>query len=208
MKKTLKILGITTLAILVLAVGFIAVLIIKGPTDAVILTEEEEEEQQQEQTDIYADMDLSGFNTVSVTGEVLTSEDCFSDYEITMVNLWVTNCSPCIAEMPGIEELYEDRPEDSNIITICLDASDSEKDAAFAAEIMANAGSEFMTLIPDDRITEALRDITTIFPTTIFVDSEGKTIGAPHFGGRTAEDYRTAILERMALIDQEGEQTN
>ncbi len=62
-----------------------------------------------------------------------------------------------------------------------------------------------MTLLPDQVLQEALTTRTTIFPTTIFVDSNGKVVGKPHFGGRTEEDYRQAILDRIALIADETE---
>ena len=201
MKKVFKILGIAVASIVGILIVFVVAILIKGPGDVIILTPEERAQDEKEQTEIFAGIDLSGFKTVSVTGETVSSEDCFNDYKITMVNIWVTSCSPCIAEMPDIAALYKDRPEGSNIISICLDTAENAKDAKFAAEVMQDAKAEFMTLIPDKKIDEVLQERTTIFPTTIFVDSSGKAVGAPHFGGRTKDDYRKAILERMELID-------
>lgn len=201
MKKVFKILGITVASLVALSILLIIAFLIKGPSDVIILTPEEKAQRDREQTEIYADVDLSGFKTISVTGEPVTSEGCFKDYKITMVNIWVTNCSPCIAEMPDIAKLYQNRPENSNIISICLDTAYDTKDTEFAAEVMRDAEADFITLIPDERIKEELEEKTTIFPTTIFVDSNGKIVGTPHFGGRTEEDYRQAIIERMELIN-------
>ncbi|MEA4988469.1 MAG: TlpA disulfide reductase family protein [Anaerovorax sp.] len=208
MKKVFKIIGITVASLVGIFIVLIIAFLIKGPSDVIILTPEEQAQKDREQTEIYANVDLSGFKTTTVTGETVTAEDCFKDYKITMVNIWVTNCSPCIAEMPDIAELYDNRPENSNIISICLDTADDTKDAEFAAEVMRDAEANFMTLIPDERIQEVLEEKTTIFPTTIFVDSNGKVVGAPHFGGRTEEDYRQAILERMKLIDTAGNEVH
>lgn len=203
MKKAFKIIGISVGALVAVFIMFIMVVMIKGPSDVIVLTPEEELKQNEEQTEIFSDINLMGFKTNTVTGETVTAEDCFKDYKVTMVNIWVTNCSPCIAEMPDIANLYKNRPEDSNIISICLDTAENKKDAEFAAEVMKDADAEFMTLIPDENIESVLKDRTTIFPTTIFVDSNGKAVGAPHFGGRSEEDYRQAILERISLIDDQ-----
>lgn len=203
MKKAFKIIGISVGALVAVFIMFIMVVMIKGPSDVIVLTPEEELKQNKEQTEIFSDINLMGFKTNTVTGETVTAEDCFKDYKVTMVNIWVTNCSPCIAEMPDIANLYKNRPEDSNIISICLDTAENKKDAEFAAEVMKDADAEFMTLIPDENIESVLKDRTTIFPTTIFVDSNGKAVGAPHFGGRSEEDYRQAILERISLIDDQ-----
>lgn len=203
MKKAFKIIGISVGALVAVFIMFIMVVMIKGPSDVIVLTPEEELKQNKEQTEIFSDINLMGFKTNTVTGETVTAEDCFKDYKVTMVNIWVTNCSPCIAEMPDIANLYKNRPEDSNIISICLDTAENKKDAEFAAEVMEDAGAEFMTLIPDENIESVLKDRTTIFPTTIFVDSNGKAVGAPHFGGRSEEDYRQAIIERISLVDNQ-----
>ncbi|MGL5257851.1 MAG: TlpA family protein disulfide reductase [Proteocatella sp.] len=206
MKRVIKTIGISVGALVAVFIMFIMVVMIKGPSDAVILTPEEELKQNKEQTEIFSDINLMGFKTNTVTGETVTAEDCFKDYKVTMVNIWVTNCSPCIAEMPDIANLYKNRPEDSNIISICLDTAENKKDAEFAAEVMKDADAEFMTLIPDEIIKSVLDDKTTIFPTTIFVDSNGKAVGAPHFGGRSEEDYRQAILERISLVDDQNDE--
>ncbi|WMJ77079.1 MULTISPECIES: TlpA family protein disulfide reductase [unclassified Sedimentibacter] len=201
MKKIIKIAGIVVGSILGVAVIMFAIMLLRGPSDVVVLTDEQVAEQNAEQTKLYSDVDLSGFDTITVTGEKVTS-DFFKDYKVTMINLWTTNCSPCIAEMPDIAKLYDDRPEGSNIISICVDTVDDKKAVKFASEVMEDAGANFMTLVPDETLQTALTNQANIFPTTIFVDCNGKIVGTPHFGGRTGEDYRQAILDRIALIDE------
>lgn len=190
----------------IVGVVFILLLIIliKGPADPVILSDEEYKQQNQEQVDTYKNTNLSGFSTETITGESVSSE-LFSKYDITMVNIWFTGCSPCIEEMPDIAKLYNDLPSNFNVITICTDTLKEdgkidESAVSFAKEVMEDADAKFMTLIPDEVLKKEISDVTTIFPTTIFVDSEGKTVGEPHFGGRTSEDYRTALKERKALL--------
>lgn len=172
-----------------------------GPSDVVILTPEEEKAEEARITSVYKDVDLSGVSTVTVTGDSVTS-DIFKDYKITMVNLWTTSCGPCIDEMPDIGKLYQELPEGSNIISICLDTAGDKDAISFAAKVMSDSKAGFMTLVPDEVLKKELVDITTVYPTTIFVDSTGKTVGTPHFGGRTSDDYKQAIVERMNLLQK------
>lgn len=196
-KTIFKIIG----AILIIVVIGIVILLIKGPSDPIVLTDEEAIKQNEQQSKLYENVDLAGFDTVSITGEKVTS-DYFKDYKITMINIWTTNCNPCIAEMPDIAKLYDSRPKDSNIISICADTVDNKDAVEFATKVMDDAGAKFLTLIPDDVLQKALTDRATLFPTTIFVDSKGKIIGQPHFGGRTEDDYRQAILDRLEEVEK------
>nr|WP_281420486.1 TlpA disulfide reductase family protein [Tissierella simiarum] len=188
-------------AILIIAIIGIVILLIKGPSDPIVLTDEEVIKRNEQQSKLYENVDLTGFDTVSITGEKVTS-DYFKDYKITMINLWTTNCSPCIAEMPDIAKLYDNRPKDSNIISICVDTVDDKDAVEFATKVMSDADAKFLTLIPDAVLQKALTDRANLFPTTIFVDSNGKIVGQPHFGGRTEDDYRQAILDRLEQVEK------
>ena len=200
MKKRNKTFLKVLLAIAGILIVLIAVVLIKGPGDVVVLSPEEVAESNKQQTEIFSGVNLSGFKTADVNGNPATAEECFGKYKVTMVNLWVTSCGPCIDEMPEIQGLYSERPEGSNIITICLDAGESKRDAKFAAKVMKDAKAEFQTLIPDEVILKELRERTTIYPTTIFVDSNGKIIGAPYFGDHTKDGYYKAIEEKLKEV--------
>ena len=210
MKKAFKVIGLIVAVIISLVIILAVLLLIKGPSDVIVLTEEELNAQNSEQIELFSNIDISGFNTATLTGETVSS-DIFKDYEITMINLWTTDCSPCIAEMPDIAKLYNAKPNGSNIISICVDTVNLKKDidkkaVKFATRIMSDAGVNFMTLIPDHVLQEELTDRTNIFPTTIFVDSKGMVVGEPHFGGTSEDDYREAILDRIALVSNKTEQ--
>lgn len=202
--KVLLILGSIIFAFFVI----IAVLFLLsgGPADPIILTEEEEQKQNVEQAATYATTDLSGLSTKAITGENVTDE-IFADYDLTMVNIWFTGCSPCINEMPELEALYQDLPEGCNILTICTDLvnKDGKEDKGeikFANKVMDKIHASFLTLIPDEVLVREISEVTTIFPTTIFVDKNGKVVGEPHFGGHTSEAYRTTMLERLEQISE------
>lgn len=175
MKKAFKVIGIIVAVIISIVIILAVLLLIKGPSDVIVLTEEELNAQNYEQIELFSNIDISGFNTATLTGETVSS-DIFKDYEITMINLWTTDCSPCIAEMPDIAKFYNAKPNGSNIISICVDTVNLKKDidkkaVKFATRIMSDAGVNFMTLIPDQVLQEELTDRTNIFPTTLSIGS-------------------------------------
>lgn len=202
MKKLMKAFITIIVIIAVIMTGLFCVIRFFGPADVIVLTEEEEAAQKKASIEQFKEVNLKGFKAKTITGEEVTSE-IFSDYKVTMINIWSTWCGPCIEEMPEIGKLYKDLPEGSNIISICTDAGDGEEYLELANEIMTKSNADFMTLIPDEFLkTNLTNDIQTL-PTTIFVDSEGKVVGEPHFSGQTAEDYRNSINERLKLVEKQ-----
>lgn len=197
MKKLKKVLIIIS----TLVVGLVGVIILKGPSDVVVLSKEELKKQEEMQIKQFKDVDLSGFKTKDLNGNEVTS-DIFSKNKLTMVNIWSTSCTPCIDEMPEITKLYKELPAGTNVISICTDAGDSKESLDFAKEVMEKSNAQFKTLIPDKVLKNRLTDGVQIFPTTLFINSEGKVVGEPHFGMPTAEGFLKSINEHLKLVDE------
>ena len=54
---------------------------------------------------------LSSFSTTDLEGNAV-DQSILEDYDLTMVNVWATYCTPCLQEMPDLGELaseYEDK---------------------------------------------------------------------------------------------------
>ncbi len=198
MKRIFKIAGITLGVLIGMSIIGVAVLVLTAPED-VVLTPEQEQEENRRIAEQFSQVEIGGFSAQSIDGRTVTS-DIFRNYDITMVNIWATYCGPCIEEMPEIAGLYGNRPQGSNVISICVDAGDNQGRLKAARKIMGKSGAKFITLVPDSILKYKLTDRVTIFPTTIFVDSQGKTVGDPHFGDRDAESYRLSILDRQKLL--------
>lgn len=196
--KKLKIILVIILAVVL---GGVCVLRFWGPSDVIVLTEEEEAKYKQAKIEQFKNIDLAGFKTKDLNGKDVSS-DIFSKHKVTMVNIWSTWCGPCIEEMPEIGKLYEDLPEGANIISICTDAGESEKTLSLAKKIMKKSNANFVALIPDEFLKTNLTDDIQALPTTIFIDSEGKVIGEPHFDEQTAEAYSNSINERLKMIEE------
>ena len=55
------------------------------------------------------------------------TEDMFSEYDLTLVNVFTTWCSPCVNEIPELEKLYQELKDQGVGVTgVVLDTADSE----------------------------------------------------------------------------------
>lgn len=127
------------------------------------------------------------FTTEDLYGNEVT-EEIFSGYDLTMVNIWGTFCSPCIREMPELEELYQELKEENiNLIGIVADNKPAD-----AVALVEDLGVTYTNLLPDSQLDSYLRQYPFI-PTTVFVDGEGNLVGDPKVGAASKEEYRKTI---------------
>ena len=116
------------------------------------------------------------FKTVTLDNTTI-SQDIFSDYDITVVHVWGTFCSPCIAEMGEYAQLYRDLPENVNLIAVICDVYDGiDSNVSRANEILSDAGAEFTNLRTSDDLYGIISNFQYV-PSSFFVDSEGHIIG-------------------------------
>lgn len=140
------------------------------------------------------------FSAKTLDGKTVT-EDIFKDYALTMINIWATDCQPCIKEMPELEELYQKLPDNVNMVTLAVDGAD---DPDLVKEIYDSAGGTFMVIFPDSGLNRTLLSSVSATPTTVFVDSNGKLVGNPQVGtpapsgsGQLVDAYLKLINERL-----------
>lgn len=144
------------------------------------------------------------FSAVSAQGDTVT-QDVFSKYDITMVNIWSTTCEPCKEEMPELQELYEKLPDNVNFISICMDGAD---DTDLTQKILETYKSKFTVLYPDSALKKLVQDNYSAVPTTIFVDKNGNIVGDPMVGapsGDVVQTYLDAIQERLDQLNSDAE---
>lgn len=111
------------------------------------------------------------FETTDLEGNPVSSEEIFSGYEVTMINLWATWCDPCKNELPALAEMAKDfEQQGCRIIGICLDAEDEETMAEGLA-ILKEAGADYLNIAPFEGREEILPN--KYYPTTYFVDENG-----------------------------------
>ena len=112
--------------------------------------------------------DLDG-NTVS--------QEIFSQSKLTMVNVWATYCGPCLSEMPGLGELAaEYDPAEFQLIGIVSDVMEGE-DQSLVESLIQETGADYLHLLANDSIGQAILSSVSGVPTTFFFDGEGAYLG-------------------------------
>lgn len=117
-------------------------------------------------------------------GNAVTN-DIFSDYDVTIVNFWNNGCGTCIAEMPELEELYQQlKDQNVNLIGVGADSGESEEQLAAAKKILEEKGVTYMNISPDTEGALYQDFISELagYPTTYLIDNEGNIVGAPIIG--------------------------
>jgi len=136
-----------------------------------------------------------------------TDETVFADYQLTMVNIWGTFCSPCIQEMPELKEIAVEYA-DKGVAVVGIPADITDKDGnvataklAEAKDIIETTGADYLHIIPCKAMIEAKIGSCQTLPETVFLDSEGRQVGGSYMGAKTKAEWIAiidALLEAMA----------
>lgn len=88
--------------------------------------------------------------------------------KVIVVNFWATWCPPCIAEMPALQQLYDDYNKKVEFYFVSNESA--EKLKAF----MQKKGYELPVYIQEYAAPEAIR--SNALPTTAVIDKSGKVV--------------------------------
>lgn len=121
-----------------------------------------------------------------------------SDYKgkTVFLNFWATWCPPCRAEMPEIQELYEDYGENANDIIILGVASPGvgrEGSEEEVAAFLENNGYSYPVAMDTGGTMAATYGISA-YPTTFMIDKEGNVFG--YVSGQLTKDIMISIIEQ------------
>ena len=151
------------------------------------------------------------FSAVTVEGEPVT-EALFSIHPVTMVNVWATFCGPCLSEMPDLGDLSQEyAAKGLSIVGVVGDVGSangtiSEADYAAVEKIIQDTGASYTHLLPSGDAKTLFLDKTAAYPTTYFVDSNGKTITQPIVGSRSRDQWVSILDEVLSGIAELPEQ--
>ncbi|MGN0163619.1 MAG: TlpA family protein disulfide reductase [Candidatus Ornithomonoglobus sp.] len=151
-------------------------------------------------------IDMTKFSIADTNGNTV-NEEVFADYDITLVNFWTTWCPYCLEEIPYLNEMYDELPDNVNIIGVCTDAfEESEEFESLLQQLEPNftiigATEEFNSTVGTDNIQG--------YPTTVFVDKDanavGMMVGVPCDGSEVDDSVKNNY---MKLINEALEKVN
>ena len=136
------------------------------------------------------------FETTDLDGNPVKSEELFAGSKVTMINVWATWCTHCIIELPDLESLSKELEEkDCRLIGLCDDALGGDQAILDEAKrVLDENGVTYTNVVQTPELQNTLQ--LTAFPTTFFVDSEGRVLTQPVVG-RDIEQYRARIAEAL-----------
>lgn len=105
-----------------------------------------------------------------------------------LINLWATWCAPCVAELPALNRLATQRGKGLKILTVSQDMAKLETVAPFLKE---KAPLLEPWLDPEGELTTFYD--TTILPTSIYYDAEGREVWR-YIGPRHWDNDKAAAL--------------
>ena len=135
------------------------------------------------------------FETTDTDGNSVTSEDLFSSNKITMINIWASWCGPCIRELPELQAISERLKEKNCGVIGLLYDGDGEEALETAKKLMTDNGVSYPVILPPENV-DSLFPLEA-FPTTYFVDSEGKIVSEPIVGAYV-DQYETTVDALLA----------
>ena len=148
------------------------------------------------------------FETTDIDGNTYT-EKVFSDYDLTLVNAFTTWCSPCVNEMPELEELYQEMKDQGvGVVGMVLDSvsEDGTPDDSIVQKaqlLKEKTGVTYPLLIPDKGFLNGRISGLQSFPESFFVDKDGNIVGDPIMGSNTFDGRKEAVEKQLAALKGE-----
>lgn len=123
-----------------------------------------------------------------------------SDYKgkTVFLNFWATWCPPCRAEMPEIQEIYEEYGENNSDVIILGIASPEvgqESSAEDIAAFLSENNYTYPVVMDTDGIMSYYYGISA-YPTTFMIDKDGNVYG--YVPGQITKDIMQSIIEQTA----------
>ena len=149
---------------------------------------------------------IAPLNTTSIDGTSFTEKD-FEKYDITMVNVFATWCTACVAEIPDIEKLHQEMKDKGvNVVGVVMDVvnpADGSEDEAImelARKLQEKTKATYTFLKPDESGFNGRLNGITAFPETFFVDKNGNIVGETYSGSHTYEDWKKIMEKELKAL--------
>ena len=147
------------------------------------------------------------FETTGIDGKTYT-EKVFSDYDLTLVNVFTTWCSPCVKEIPELQELYKEMKDKGvGVAGVVLDTTDEkgnqdEEAVKKAGILQEKTKAEYPFLIPDTTMMNGRLQGISAFPETFFVDKDGNIVGDTYTGSHTLDEWKEIVEKELKNVSK------
>ena len=164
-------------------------------------------DQPQETSNAGDSTNVGKFETKGVDGKDYT-EKVFSDYDLTLVNIFTTWCSPCVNEIPELEKLYEEMKDKGvGVVGVVLDTvgDDGKQDDATvkkAGVLQEKTKASYPFLIPDSTMMNGRLNGISAFPETFFVDKDGNIVGETYSGSHSLDEWKKIVEKELANVSK------
>ena len=207
--KTLKILGVldllATVSIIVLY-AFVFIAIARGVTDT---GDVEDDSTQYAVEDMEIGTGIGSFKSIDLDGNEI-SDEIFSEKDVTVLNVWATFCDPCKEEMPELQKMAEELPDNAQVIGVVMDAppQGADRDGEYdvwegdpyniqtAREICGETGVKYTNILASDSVFKAFKNVEAV-PTTFILDKSGNMV-CKAFVGADVQGYRKAVNDYLS----------
>lgn len=149
---------------------------------------------------------VGDFSTTDVFGNEYT-QAVFAQYDLTLVNVFATWCSPCVNEMPELEELrahYEAQGVRLGVIGMVMDvetATGRDEDALELAQILHERSKVgFPFLIPDEGKMNGRLVGVESYPESFFVNANGNIVSDAIIGANDFEGWKKLTDEMLGGV--------
>lgn len=150
---------------------------------------------------------VGDFSMQDINGETYV-QDMFADYDLTMVNVFTTWCTPCVNEIPELQKLWEEMKDQGvNVVGIVLDSIDAsgsiDEETVEKAKVLAErTGASYPFLIPDQSYMNGRLAGINAVPETFFVDKEGNFVGETYSGSHSLEEWKSIVETELKGVEQ------
>lgn len=147
---------------------------------------------------------VGAFTTEDIFGNAYT-QAYFQQYDLTLVNLFATWCSPCVKEMPELEKLRQAFAEQGvklGVVAVVLDAKTVlgvDEGAVERAQALYKASkAQFPFLLPDESEMNGRLTGVEAVPESFFVAGNGSIVGETYVGARSLEAWTAIVNAELA----------
>ena len=146
----------------------------------------------------FAADDVIEFQAKDLDGNIISSSELFKNNKITMINLWGLWCPYCVRETGELAELHKKfQTKGCGIIGVEAEPKYDEKTLNASRKFLQAEGVTYPNVLMPDGV-KVFQEVMG-YPTSFFVDSNGKILGEPIIGAQVNK-YEPALDALLANL--------